>query len=54
MKAMAVAAAEAAAVAAELVKSVVDVLRVVPSGEAWVLMASRGATRYWDLARVRI
>jgi hypothetical protein len=45
MKTMAVAAAEAA-VAAELVESVVDVLRVVPSAEAWVLIASRGATRY--------
>ena len=54
MKAMTVAAAEAAAAAAELVESVVDVLKAVPSGEAWVLMASRGATRYWDLVRVRI
>ena len=52
MKTMAVTAAEAAA-AAELVESVVDVLRIVPSAEAWVLMASRGATRYWGLVRVR-
>jgi len=45
MKTMAVAAGEAAAVA-EPAELVVDVLRVVPSAEAWVLMASRGATRY--------
>lgn len=53
MKTMAVAAAEAAA-AAELVESVVGVLRVVPSAEAWVLMPSRGATRFWDLIGVGI
>jgi hypothetical protein len=45
MKTIAVAATEAAA-AAELVESVVEVLRIVPSAEAWVLMVSRGATRY--------
>ena len=53
MKTMAVATTEAAATT-ELVESVVDVLRIVPSAEAWVLMASRGATRYWGLVRVRI
>lgn len=45
MKTIAVAAALAAE-AADEVLSVVEVVIVVPSAEAWVLMASRGATRY--------
>ena len=45
MKTIAAAAALAAA-APELVESVVEVVSVVPSFAACVLMASKGATRY--------
>jgi hypothetical protein len=39
-------AAEEAAAAPALGVSVVDVVRVVPSFEAWALIASRGAIKY--------